>query len=289
MAKEKPVYAQEILRFITSNNPLPERIVLNKKHIAHNVLPYLIQYFYKFPRIISYLSQYNDLYDDKIKQDPIGYLLFLRELLTQSGISFSMLGFNQSLEFEVMDAKKKSKKLEEYAFAKGMQVQDLISSLNIENIKGVASTQIESNNKQITKKDQSYSIKKEKYQEMISVSEEKRKQDKLNKKVSFLKDLNKEIISELELTLIDTFVNENKNEVVYIFLDKDANKKYYTETFEAEIFVSNEPKIINNDYLVEIDDSNKNNFSRYTIRSYGLFQQLKREINNSFNNFVNQF
>jgi hypothetical protein len=99
----------------------------------------------------------------------------------------------------------------------------------------------------------------------------------------FIKELNQEIIDSLELTIFDVMSLEDRNQLLYIFIDKQDRKRYYIKDFEFSFYVSKVQGIVHNDYL-EYKDSNK--FVEFILSDINVLQSLKFAVNDNFKNFM---
>ena len=89
----------------------------------------------------------------------------------------------------------------------------------------------------------------------------------------------------MQLTLIDVFIDEKHNQLVYIFLDKNFKKCYYIESFNYDFFISKKFGIINNDYL---EPYNEQDYIKYRIFNFWDYQRLRNAINKNYKKFMNQ-
>ena len=282
--KSKQPTINDLISFITKKDKLgkvPENFIEHKNSLKRNVL-YLYEWFWNHPKFIILLNQYNDLYSQKVENDPIGFLLFLQELCYVNGIEKYML-YNNFFNFA--EAMQKIKLLEDQALKNKEQLVDVVSKIKLSQMVGN-----EINLQKIEKPKKTSVEDKEKIKEVLQKNSEKVQEKKLNilkKNNAFLDVLNQEIIQELELTLIDTFVDDKKNQVIFIFLDKYSNKKYFIQQFKANITLSLNQTIFENDYMVQLTDENMDNYIEYEIPNYWNFQQLKRAISKNFENSLN--
>ena len=99
----------------------------------------------------------------------------------------------------------------------------------------------------------------------------------------YLKNLNQEIIDELELVLFDVSLLKKTNRVLYVFIDKNNEKKYFVAPFAATIYISQRDGVINNDYIEERTDE----FQEYIIQDIKLYTRLKFMLNDSYGRIVN--
>ena len=272
MKKElKKPKINDLINFITSGKNenldksiLPESFLFYEKEIK-NLVPYLFEWFWSQPKFISYLNQFNNLFDNSIQTNPLEYLLFLRKLCTDNKISKYQL---KNSFFNYYQALNKIKDIEKEALKQKRQFIDYYTELKIKQFLG-KETEIKKAKKLGNDKEKKETIKKL-LQESIA--------PKTKKNNFFLNELNPEIIEENQLTLFDVFLDENNNQLIYIFIDKFFQKKYFVEPYQIEILVSKDTSFIQNDYFKEIDNS----FIKYKILNIWNFRNLKKAIDFNF-------
>ncbi len=102
--------------------------------------------------------------------------------------------------------------------------------------------------------------------------------------VGTILQLSQELIDQEGLVLFDISLLKKTNRVLFIFIDRDNHKRYYTEGFHATIFKSIRDGVINNDYIV---DKNDTDFQSYIIKDITLYNKLKYILNNSYKRIIN--
>lgn len=107
--------------------------------------------------------------------------------------------------------------------------------------------------------------------------DEKLDEEKFKDKI--LKTLTQEVIDELELTIFDVKTLKKKNMVLYIFIDKNNNKRFYFEPFEYSFYISNNFSVLENDYIVDMDEKKH---IKYTITDYNLATKFKIILNDAY-------
>jgi len=272
---KKEIKIGDLISYLFSaNDQIPEEFIFQEKNVKKYV-SYLFEYIWYFPKMIEYFQKYNHLYNREIEKKPFEFLKFFKQILRENKISryqFKSEFFNFYQELQ------KIKKLEDEAAKQKRQVIDVVTELKLAQI---LNQRVKLNEVKNVKKDENIKqkiIKAQKQQE-----KEISKQTQSKKRI--LDELNEEIIQELELTLIDVFVDENKNRLIYIFLDKDFKKCYYIEPFNYDFYISKNFGIINNDYLEPYDPEK---FIKYTIYNFWDYQRLRKEINNNYKKFMYQ-
>ena len=281
MAKEKAkkITLNDLINYITGSGSIPDHFLSQEKELKKTIV-YLFEAIWRRPKLVNFLSRYNLLYNDEIQKNPILFLNYLKTIIIDNNISkwdikSDFFNFYQELN--------KIKDLEKLANQEQLQLVDIIARLKTADKIGES---VKLNKaKKIEKKDQNEI--KETLKKVFKEQEEKEiklKQEKLNNDSRILKNLNEKIIEELELTIIDTFVDEKQNQIVYIFLDKNSRKKYFIESFVYEFFLSKEFRVIENDYF---ENYNSEKFIKYTIYSFWDYQRLRSEINKNYKRILN--
>ncbi len=98
----------------------------------------------------------------------------------------------------------------------------------------------------------------------------------------FLKEVNQDIIDELELTIFDTSILEETDQLLYIFIDKDNNKRFYLEDFFYEFYVSEYRNVIDNDYIVPLAEQHM----KYSTSKIKDLKSIIFAINDNHKNFM---
>ena len=96
--------------------------------------------------------------------------------------------------------------------------------------------------------------------------------------------MSQEYIDQEELILFDVSLLKKRNQVLFIFIDKNNHKKYLVKPFVAKIYVSNENCVVNNDYIEEL---NPNKFAGYIMTDIKMYTKLKYILNHSYKKILN--
>mgnify|MGYP003538222155 FL=1 len=102
----------------------------------------------------------------------------------------------------------------------------------------------------------------------------------------FLKEVNQEIVDELELSLIDIKMIEKMNKILLVFIDKNNNKKYSLIPFSYEFVISTINAIKYNDYVVNFDPA-YHNF--YVCFDFATVEKIRMAINKSKDKFFKKY
>jgi len=289
MAKNKSskakVTVRDLIDYITSRQEsIPDVFLSSEKEVKRNII-YLFEALWRRPKIVQFLSKYNLLFNQEIEKNPLLFLNYLKMIIIENDIKKYDI---RSDFFNFYQELNKIKELEEVAKKEQEQFIDIRTRELVANRVG-----------QEIKKFKASKIDK-KEQKNLNEKINKIIQDDLNKKINslakgskkdtnkinpFLTELNEEIINELELTIIDSFIDEKKNQMVHLFIDKNSVKRYYVQDFKFDFFISKEFSIIQNDYLEDYDE---NKFIKYTVLNFWDYQRLRSEINKNFKRLINQ-
>jgi len=118
---------------------------------------------------------------------------------------------------------------------------------------------------------------------LIAENEAKNNALKVRNDTRFLKELNQNVIDELELTIFNVKTLPNRNQILFIFIDKDNNKRFFVDDFNFIFYVSNKTNIIENDYLTKYDESTHIPF---IIQNYEVLKHLKFAVNDNYKRFM---
>ena len=96
-------------------------------------------------------------------------------------------------------------------------------------------------------------------------------------------DIDQDIINQYELTIYDVMALENTNKILFIFIDKDNNKRMYLEDFYYEFYISKNTSIIKNDYIVDYD---KNTHIKYSFMDMDVLKKFNFAANSNYKSFM---
>ena len=99
----------------------------------------------------------------------------------------------------------------------------------------------------------------------------------------FIHELNQSVIDELELVIFNVKSLPNRNQILFIFIDKDNNKRFFVEQFSFVFYVSNKTSIIQNDYIEDYDEASHKAF---IVQNFEVLRNLKFAVNESHKKFM---
>jgi hypothetical protein len=114
----------------------------------------------------------------------------------------------------------------------------------------------------------------------------KEQENKISNDPRFIKELNEEIIKDLNLSLIDIKSIERTNKILLVFLDKSNLKKYYLFDFVYEFVISNVFSIIGNDYVMPFY---KEIHQPYIVTDMKTLDAIKRTLRDERDKFYKQY
>lgn len=114
----------------------------------------------------------------------------------------------------------------------------------------------------------------------------KEQEIKISNDPRFIKELNEEIIKDMNLSLIDIKSIERTNKILLIFLDKNNLKKYYLFDFVYEFVISNIFSIIGNDYVMPFY---KEIHQPYIVTDMRTLDAIKRTLREERDKFYKQY
>jgi len=279
LQSKKPVKIYELINWlIGSDDNIPNRF-LEQRTKLNSLVPYITEQLWTKPDIVWYLNKHtNNLF--KIP-DPIEMLVLLKKLfkynrITKFNLYQKMPNFKPDIIKEIEkkegydDGNARSKETMLLRKFGMMATQELYKKQKMTKAAVKQAT---------TEEDKSFIKNALEHAE----SKEKNKIPKANKGI-YLKELNQEIIDSEELVLFDISLLKKRNQVLFIFIDKNNHKKYYLMPFMAKIYISKQDGVINNDYIEEITDDK---FNGYIISNIQNYTRLKYMLNDSYKRIIN--
>jgi len=247
--------------------------IINRKTDLGNMFFRLPKVFYKFPLLVIQLNKLNDLYDS---WDNIDILYEYRRLIEFNNITIqdvTNIRWNVlQRENFITEYSSKSSDYQRIEYASLYHLNSKIKSLGFNlNLESLNPESLKNNDLDQDLKENILNINKIK------------KELKFKNDDRFLQEITQEIIDQLELTIFDVKLLRRTNEVLYIFLAKNSEKKYYKEHMKIDFFYSKNDYIMLNDYIQPYDSSIH---TKYTIIENNHYYQLKKAIFSNFNKSI---
>ncbi len=274
MTKQK-IKFYEVINWLFTSGEIPQVFKDNVSQLK-SIVPYITEQFWRKPKLIAYLNKYtNDLHSIP---DPIDQLELLKKLIRIQGLTKRDLwsfvpqrGPNLLKEIQERDNLDEGNARAKLMLARAMSI-DLASYVKVAPTK-----------KNVNLKDEQAKKRVEEAIAVEKIRDQIKKEESFKNDSRFLKELNQNIIDEMELVLFDVSLLKKANMVLLIFIDKENQKKYYRVPFQAQFYISKKDGVINNDYIEGLNED----FIRYAITDIKLFTKLKFMLNNSYKRIVN--
>jgi hypothetical protein len=275
---KKPVKIYELINWLLGpEDQLPEHFIEQKSKLG-SLVPYIVEQLWTNINLVHYLNKHtNDLFNIP---DPIEQLIFLKKLFKIRNINKWLLyqkrpEFKLDLVNAIID---KENYDEGNASSKAIMLKRKFGVLEAEGIY----------KKQKATKAAVRQASTDEDKKMVKALMEQKAIDeaKPNKDTQshYLQNLSQEIIEENELVLFDVSLLKKRNQVLFIFIDKNNHKKYYLMPFMAKIYISKVDGVIHNDY---IEDLNPDKFNGYVLTDIRNYTRLKYMLNDSYKRIVN--
>jgi hypothetical protein len=266
----------EVLNWLFSTEEMPQRFKDAKTQL-NSIVPYLEEQFWTKPQVVRYLNEHtNDLFNIPA---PIAKLELIRKIIKFQGLTKNDL-YDYRSQFQP-DILKEIEERDDYDEGNARSRLMMIRKKGIDPSsyikKAPTKKNIDLNNSEV-KATVDFALKKQ--QEKYQVE----RQQRLAHDERFIRVLNQDVIDELGLVLFDISLLKKTNRVLFSFIDARNQKRYYTEPFMAEFYVSQTAGVINNDY---IEDLTEDKFHKYAIRDHRLYTKLKFILNNNYKRIVN--
>jgi len=261
----------DVISWLFTKNPIPESFLVHKTKL-NSIVPYLPEQFWNNPELTRLMNTfYNDLH---AIPDSIQQLKSIQKLIIHRGIQKTDLW--KFVPRRMPDQIQKIKDIEQLdendARAKILMLHKTGNQLPVF-LGGKPDTKNEANLEIVRN-----ALSKEK--ELKRIQEEK---DRENSNM-YLKILNQDIISEMELTLFNVKILKKQNKVLMTFIDKFNKKKYFLENYNASFYISKSNSVIDNDYIVDPDPDK---FIKYNITDWQLLNKLRFALNHAYKRSLN--
>jgi hypothetical protein len=276
---KKPVKIYELINWLLGQeDKLPEHFIEQKSKLG-SLVPYITEQLWTNINLVHYLNKHtNDLFNIP---DPIEQLLFLKKLFKIRGINkWSLYQKRPDFKPDLIKAIEEKEGYDE-GNARG-------KALILKRKFGLLETQGAYKKQTATKAAVKQATTQEDKKFIKDLLEQKKIQEETNiPKVDegiYIKKLTQEFIDENELVLFDVSLLKKRNQVLFIFIDKNNHKKYYLMPFMAKIYISKVDGVIHNDYIEKLDPDKFNGYVLTDIRNY---TRLKYMLNDSYKRIIN--
>jgi hypothetical protein len=273
---KKPVKIYELINWLLGQeDKLPEHFIEQKSKLG-SLVPYITEQLWTNMNLVHYLNKHtNDLFNIP---DPIEQLKLVKKIITIQGIPkyklwnfFPTRGPDLVKEIEERENYDEGNARSKLLMLKAKETKDDIVK------KYHKKRETKTSLKQSTTPEDKALVKN------AITNEAKKELKKLNKANLFLDNLSQETIDELGLVLFDVSLLKKSNQVLFSFIDKNNQKRYWKEPFAATVYISKKNGVINNDYIEEITDD----FIHNKITDIKIFNRIKYAINDSYKRTVN--
>jgi len=260
----------EVVNWLFTTDEIPARFIEQKSKL-NSIVPYIVEQLWCNQRLSWYLNEHtNNLYNIP---DPIEHLKLLKKLIRNYSITkYDLWQFIPTRGPDLIKEIEERDQLGENDAKEKLRLIQLLGANKDSYIKVNP-----------TKKNTNL---KADLEQVVQAVEHKKKQEAkeaLSSDSNFLHELNQQVIDDLGLVLFDTTVLKKSNRVLYIFIDKENRKRYYTEGFSAQIYISKKDGVINNDYI----EPKTEEFTKYIINNSSLYSKLKFMLNDNYKRLIN--
>ena len=276
-AKTNPPKIYEIINWLFGpSDQMPDSFIIHKTKL-NSLVPYISEQFWLLPKAIVYINKHlNELFNIP---DPIENLILIKKIIKDQSIVRNQL-FQIKPEFNpnFIDVIEKELEYDE-GNAKAKATMMYHRQIPLSTIKKMTPTKAN-----LKKQDPEITKKVHQVLETAKKEELEKIQSSITTDHYITEKLTQELIDKEELILFDVSLLKKTNRVLFIFIDKNNHKKYYTVPFSAKIYISKQQGIINNDYIETITPEK---FNGYRINDIKLYTRLKYMINGSYKKLVN--
>lgn len=256
----------DVVNWLFSNTEIPEHFIMNQTKL-NSIVPYLTEQFWRYPELTKMFNSTNDLHNIP---NSISLLKSIQQVIQYRSLTRNSLW--KYIPYRKIDYIQKVQDVE------GIQEIDAKSKLKMITATGNKLPNYIMPVKQDINNEENLAFVKN----ALYLEKKKALKKAVNKEL-YLKELNQEIIDELELTLFNVKLLKIRNQILFTFIDNKNKKRYFLKAFEAKIYVSKHPSVIQNDYLVTPDE----NFIEYIINDWSLLNKLKFAMNHNYKRIVN--
>jgi len=276
---KKPIKIYELINWLLGqDDKIPVRFIEQKSKLG-SLVPYIVEQLWTNMNLVQYLNKHvNDLFNIP---DPIGQLLFLKKLFKIRNINkWSLYQKRPDFKSDIIKAIEEKEGYDEgNARGKALMLKHKFGLLETQGAYKKQTTTKAAIKQATTQEDKKFIkdlLEQQKTQEEASIP-------KVNDDI-YIKKLTQKFIDENELVLFDVSLLKKRNQVLFIFIDKNNHKKYYLMPFMAKIYISKVDGVIHNDYIEKLDP---NKFNGYVLTDIRNYTRLKYMLNDSYKRIVN--
>ena len=276
--KITPPKVHELINWaLGPSNEVPETFLMHESKLKTTV-SYLMEQLWMQPKALKFINKHtNNLFNSPGGKE--GLILFRKVLLSQGITRGDLYTTRPSFNPDFIGTIEKEREYDE-GNAKALAAMMFRREIPLSSIKKGPVTKASvkaSSNPEVAKiVQQAINTKKE--------LEVKELQSQITTDHYINEVLTQELIDREELILFDVSLLKKTNRVLFIFIDRNNHKKYYTVPFSAKIYISKQQGVINNDY---IEDITPEKFNGYAIQDIKLYTRLKYMLNGSYRRLVN--
>lgn len=266
MSKATKLKYRDFIDILFSDKITQETIDEHKSQIKQ-FMKYAWDMFLNLPRAVRYLNRYVNDYE-YLAQPLHEQVLFLQDFIKRANIG------RHEIRTVIPSFEKRSQLKDDLGKSFGTNDANTLYSL--------AKLGILSGNNLVAKPDQARPEKLTKEEKELvkkAIEQHYNNNAKPQHGDMILKELTQEIIDELDLSLFDISILDKRNQILYVFIDKDNKKRLYIEPFEYQFEIHSAASILDKDYFVP-----KNEVYPYIITNARDYMKLRGAINENFRN-----
>jgi len=276
-----------LLWILGPSDIIPDSFIDHKSKLK-GLVPYITEQVWTNFQLVHYLNKHiNDLYNIP---DPIDQLILLRKVFQNFGIrSTTTWKFIPTRSKDLIKAIEDMDLVDENTARSKITMFTRTNHLDQLQAKYLKLAATKANIKKTSSVENNTFIKntlkkQEANNSQMDIQSGKYNYSRNMSSVRISSDITQQLVDEMELILFDVSLLKKRNEVLFIFIDKDNKKYYKIEPFVAEIYISKKQGVINNDYIELLND---NDYIRYLIPDVNLYIKLKYMLNGSYKRIVN--
>ena len=252
---------RQFVKYLMTHKTVENNWIYENEKDIKKIISFIWETFIYTPRILKYVNKYINTYDfNSFKLDE--KVNFIHFIINKSNLSTNWLNF----EFFP-----RTNRINRYLLIKDIPDTDKRSFWHLEHEYGLFKTATMDT---VSRKPQKLSKQdKEKIETAVRESEE------ANSCVNTIKELNQEIIDKYELSLFDISILDFRNQIQYVFLDKDNRKVVYRAPYKMSIKYHPNSNLLEKDYFESYD-----NLYEYTFVNVWDYVKFRKALNGAFLN-----